>query len=640
MNFFDAQDRAKKNTRWLISLFILAIVGLIIFTNCVLLLISFCIVIYREGLVFQNFDFSFGALQSYYSWELFIGISIGVCLLVLTGSMLKSVALSGGGPMVARMLSARLVQTNTTDMQLRRLLNVVEEMAIAAGMPIPEVYLLDDLSINAFAAGRSPVNAVIGVTRGSLLRLNREELQAVIAHEFSHILNGDMLLNFRLTCLLHGVVLLGTSGYQILHMVKQKKGEEIERDPFTYFLGIIFLVAGFTGTVLGQWIKAAVGRQREYLADASAIQFTRNKDGLLGALKKIGGVNAGSFIQSPAAPEYSHAYFANGISSVWQNLNATHPPLEKRIKKIEPYWDGVYIETEVNPPVSPEASDVPAGAKIAMTAVILSSAEQAINQIGTIKEENIEYAHQLMQQIPASLKNAAQDANTARAVVYVILVREQKDKTRAWSALLLHADKNTVELAMELFDAYDNLDVRYKLPLLELCVSALRYLSTNQYIQFERSINEIIIQDNKVDLNEWIIQRLVLQQLDEYFNFRKPVKAKYSSLDAVQSSAEIILSLIAYAEHKDDSSARQTFDKATRKTNMHGLKFIPRKMFSLDRFNHSLDDIMQVKPQVKPVILKACIEIILADSKATIKGIELVRTISSCLNSPMPPIRV
>jgi Zn-dependent protease with chaperone function len=640
LNFFDAQDKARKNTTWLISLFIIAIAVLIIFTNCVLFLILYWIAVYFDASAIRNFDFSYDMLQSLYPLELLIAMSIGVCLLVLTGSMLKSIALSGGGPIVARMLGARLVPIDTTALKLRRLLNVVEEMAIAAGMPIPKVYLLDDLSINAFAAGRSPTNAVIGITWGSLVRLNREELQAVIAHEFSHILNGDMLLNLRLTCLLHGVVLLGTSGYQMLHVAKQKKGEEIEGGPIIYLLGIAFLLAGYTGTVLGQWIKAAVGRQREYLADASAVQFTRNKVSLVGALKKIGGQNVGSVIESPAAQEYSHAYFANGISSVWQSLNATHPPLEKRIKKIEPYWDGIYIETEVSQPVSPEVSASLADAKFGITAAILSTAEQAISQIGTIKEENIEYVHQLVQQIPASLKNAAHSAVTARAVVYVILIREQKDKTQAWSSLLVHADKNTVEFAMELFDACDNMDTRFKLPLLDICINSLRDLSTNQYIQFERSINKVIILDNKIDLNEWVIQRLVLQQLDEHFNFRKPVKAKYSNLNVVKASAEVLLSLIAYAEHKDDSSAKQIFEKATKKGDVHGLNFIPRKGFSLDKLNESVDDLMQLKPRVKPSILKACVEIILADGKATIKGIELLRTISSCLDSPMPPMRV
>lgn len=641
MNFFEAQDRARKNTNRLILLLFLAVVVLIVFANFVAFLISYFILPDREGATTINPDYLFNTIQSYYSWELLIIISTGVCLMVITGSMIKMVNLSDGGDTVARMLGGRLIQGGTTDLKLKRLLNVVEEMAIAAGMPVPRVYLLDDSSINAFAAGRSPANAVIGVTRGTITHLSRDELQAVIAHEFSHILNGDMLLNLRLTGLVHGIILLGSSGYHMLHGEKQPGGGRGSRDPIVYVFGIIFLVAGYAGTVLGQWIKAAVSRQREYLADASAVQFTRNKDGIVGALKKIGGLNAGSFIESPAAPEYSHAYFANGISSVWQSLNATHPPLPGRIRKIEPTWDGVYLDIGVNQPTQPNSQNSSAsksGAGLAITAAILTSAEQAISQIGTINEENVEYVHQLIHQIPESLRNAAQNSYTARAVVYVLLIREQENTTEAWKSLLQHADKRMADLSMELFDASDNLDARYKLPLLELCVNALRELSTNQYIEFERSVNQIIMLDNKVDLNEWVIQRLVLQQLDEYFNLRTPAKAQYSSLAAVKNSAGILLSLIAYVKHKDDNSAKQVFDQAMQKTDMKGLNFIPRKAFSLDKFNQSLDELMQLKPLVKPKILKACIEIILVGGKATAREIELVRTISSCLDSPMPPM--
>ncbi len=643
MNFFEAQDKARKKTTRLILLLFLAVVVLLVFANFVAFLISYFFLSDREGTTVINADYSLSVLQNYYPWELLLAISTFVFLLIITGSMIKMINLSDGGDTVARMLGGRLIQGGTADLKQRRLLNVVEEMAIAAGMTVPRVYLLDDSSINAFAAGRSPANAVIGVTRGTLNRLNRDELQAVIAHEFSHILNGDMLLNLRITGLVHGIVLLGSSGYYMLSGEKQPGGGRVSPGPLIYVIGMIFLVAGYVGTILGQWIKAAIGRQREYLADASAVQFTRNKDGILGALKKIGGLNTGSFIESPAAPEYSHAYFADGISSAWQSLNATHPPLPERIRKIEPNWDGVYVDTESNQPASSDLQESTAselGAEIAITSAILTSAEQAISQIGAIREENVEYARQLIHQIPESLRNAAQNSYTARAVVYVLLIREQPDKTEAWKSLLKHADKRMADLSMELFDASDNLGARYKLPLLELCINALRELSTNQYIEFERSINQIIMLDNKVELNEWVIQRLVLQPLEEYFNLRTLAKARYSSLGAVKNSAEILLSLIAYVKHKDDNSAKQVFDQAIQKTRVRGLNFIPRESFSLVRFNQSLDELMQLRPLVKPQILKACFEIILVGGKATVREIELVRTISACLDIPMPPMRV
>jgi len=641
MNFFEAQERARKNTTHLILLLFVAVIVLLIFANFVAFLISYFFVSNREDTLSIGTGYLPSLIQNYYPWELLVVISTGVCLLIIAGSMIKMINLSDGGDTVARMLGGRLLLGDTTGLKQRKLLNVVEEMAIASGITVPRVYLLDDSSINAFAAGRSPANAVIGITWGALTHLSRDELQGVIAHEFSHILNGDMILNFRLTGLVHGIELLGSSGYYMVSGEKEPGGGRVSSGPFIYFIGMIFLVAGYVGTILGQWIKAAIGRQREYLADASAVQFTRNRDGIVGALKKIGGLDSGSFIESPSAPEYSHAYFANGISSAWQSLNVTHPPLPERIRKIEPNWDGVYVAPEFDQPTPSKlqaATAAELGVKNAVTSAILISAEQAISQVGAIREENVEYAHQLIHQIPESLRNAAQNSYTARAVVYVLLIRDQPDKIRAWKSLLKHADKRMAEMSMGLFDASENLDARYKLPLLELCINVLRELSTNQYIEFERSINQIIMLDNKVDLNEWVIQRLVLHQLDEYFNLRIPVKARYSSLDAVKGSAETLLSLLAYVKRKDDNAAKQVFDQAMQNAKVTGLNFISSKTFSLDRFNQSLEELMQLKPLVKPQILKACIEIVLIGCKTTVREIELVRTISACLDIPMPPM--
>ena len=332
MNFFEAQDKARRNTLWLVLLFTLAVAGLIVLTNLFLL----SVYVYLKT---EQFVVSPETLSYFYSWEEFAIVGLGVCLLVLGGSLFKALSLSGGGPTIAEMLGGRLVSHGTTDLQQRQLLNVVEEMAIAAGMPIPQVYLLSDTSINAFAAGLSPANAVIGITEGTLTRLNREELQGVIAHEFSHIANGDMRLNIRLLAILHGILLIGLVGYFMFRSLRfAGRARKGAGGIFALAaIGVGLMVIGYAGSFFGQWIKAIVSRQREYLADSSAVQFTRNKDGIAGALKKIGGSShVGSYLSSPSAPEYSHAYFANGISSFWQSLFATHPPLETRIRRIEP----------------------------------------------------------------------------------------------------------------------------------------------------------------------------------------------------------------------------------------------------------------------------------------------------------------
>lgn len=641
MNFFEAQDKARRNTAWMIVLFVLAVAGLVFLTNLLLLAV---LAYLKTG----YFVFSASELQSYFDLSIFVAVTVGVCLLIFGGSLFKTMSLSKGGTAVAEMLGGKLVPQSTNDLQQRQLLNVVEEMAIAAGMPIPKVYLLDESSINAFAAGQSPANAVIGVTRGALTQLSREELQGVIAHEFSHIFNGDMRLNIRLIGVLHGILLVGTLGYFILSSMRfagrsrnRKGGGGLVA---ILVLGAGLMVIGYAGTFFGQWIKAVVSRQREYLADSSAVQFTRNKDSIAGALKKIGGSSSGSFIEDPAATQYSHAYFANGISSFWQSLFATHPPLEKRIKALDPSWDGKFVSRQAEKQTTSErasaAASSKAAAEIAVKTAILSAASAAINQIGTLNEANIEQVRQLIVAMPESLRGAAQSAYSARAVIYAILIKHQADEKQVWSLLEQHADQSMPPLTAEYLAEIKGLDEKFKLPLLELCINALRELSTNQFIQFERTINKIIMADKKIDLDEWIIQRLVLQQLGEHFGLRKPAKAKYASLSAVKSDAETLMSLIAYVEHGDDNKAAQAFDYGKKEIGASALNIIARKDFSLDLLNQSLDHLMQLKPLVKPRILKACVAIILADGKTTIKGIELVRTISICLDCPMPPMRV
>jgi len=640
MNFFAAQDKARRNTLWMILLFILAVTGLIFLTNLLLLVV---LAYLKTG----YFVFSLSELNNFFDLSVFVGVTVGVSLLIFGGSFYKTMSLSKGGPAVAEMLGGRLVPQSTNDLQQRQLLNVVEEMSIAAGMPIPKVYLLEERSINAFAAGQSPANAVIGVTRGALTQLSREELQGIIAHEFSHILNGDMRLNIRLIGVLHGILLVGMIGYFILRSLRfagrsrsKKGGSGIVA---ILALGVGLMVIGYAGTFFGQWIKAVVSRQREYLADSSAVQFTRNKNSIAGALKKIGGSGPGSYIEDPAAPEYSHAYFANGLSSFWQTLFATHPPLEKRIKAIDPGWDGKFLAPRVSrQPASPEVSSAAsskAKTGVAINAAILSAAEAAIDQIGTLNEENIEQVRELMIAMPETLREAAQSPYSARAIIYASLISHQVSNKEVLALLDRHANREMPALTRQYLPEIEKLDEKMKLPLLELCINALRELSTNQFIQFERAINKIIVADKKVDLKEWVIQRLVIQQLNEHFGLRKPPRAKYSTLGAVKFEAETLMSLIAYVEHKDDSMAAQAFDHGKKEIGATALNILARQALSISSLNQSLDKLMQLKPLVKPRILQAMVGIILADDKTTTRGVELVRTISTCLDCPMPPMR-
>ena len=221
-------------------------------------------------------------------------------------------------------------------------------MAIASGTPVPPVFLLEDSGINAFAAGYLPGDAVIGVTRGAVDNLSRDELQGVIAHEFSHIFNGDMRTNIRMIGVLHGLLALSLIGHLLLRIFATRNVSSDSKDKGGAFLmgiGLAMIILGSVGSALGGLIKAAISRQREYLADASAIQFTRNPLGIGGALKRIGGLISGSRLEHPNASIASHMYFAQGVFEGFTGLMATHPPLPKRIAAIDPNWDGQYFLT-------------------------------------------------------------------------------------------------------------------------------------------------------------------------------------------------------------------------------------------------------------------------------------------------------
>ena len=314
MNFFAAQEQARRKTKWLVVLFALAVLGIVVLTN--LLVIIF--LAYINGTVTS---FTTEATVQSFNWEQFIAVGSAVLLLIFLASLYKIMSLSSGGRAVAEMLNGQLIPGNTDNLQYRQLLNVVAEMAIASGSPVPSVYLLNEAGINAFAAGNTPQDAVIGITQGTLDNLNRDELQGVIGHEFSHILNGDMKLNIQLIGVLNGILviyMLGSFLVRSLTVSRPSSHRKGNGKGGFLLLGLGLMIIGSIGKFFGQWIKAIISRQREYLADASAVQFTRNNMGIANALKKIAGLKAGSELQAALADEYSHAYFSEGGTSLWK----------------------------------------------------------------------------------------------------------------------------------------------------------------------------------------------------------------------------------------------------------------------------------------------------------------------------------
>lgn len=640
MNFFEAQARAKRRTGWLLLLFALAVVALVILTNLLVMAVIFFnrdIGTYPAPAFWQRFD-----------WGLFGMVSVGTIALIGLGSAYKMLSLAGGGSVVAEMLGGRLVPNNTDDPALRPLINVVEEMAIASGMPPPPVYLLDDMGINAFAAGLTPYNAVIGVTRGTITYLSRDELQGVIAHEFSHIFNGDMRMNIRLMGVLHGILLIGLTGYYLLRATRFTAGSRSRNGGnavmVVLLLGVGLLVIGYVGFFFGQWIKATVSRQREYLADASAVQFTRNKDGIGGALIKIGGSTWGSRLENPSAQQYCHAYFSDGVGGFLGSLFATHPPLPQRIKRIDPRWDGKFVAPKIQEVAAERAAaDVDAARKKVLAGAVLAGVltpEDVVATIGKFNQKDVDRAQDILASIPEVLRHAASEPFGARAVIYCMLLDRNANVLAAQQAALENqADPAVAQLTVQLREELPKLPEAARLPLAGLALPTLRGLSKGQYARFRAVVQALIAADNKVSLNEWTLTHFLMRRLDEHYGMQAPPKAKFSMLGDVNREASLLISLVAHVEHSGDANAAEfAFKAGIAAAGATALKFVSRAEMNLGELDVAVDKLAELKLLLKPRIIKACAAVIMHDGHATVRGHELLRTISSCLDCPMPPL--
>ncbi len=644
MNFFESQDRVRKNTAKLVFLFALAVIILIIMTNLLVMMVF--------GYVNSEQLRDSETLIQQMDWQAFVAVGAGVSVVILVGSLYKIMALSAGGKAVAESLGGQLIPQDTEDLNRRKLLNVVEEMAIASGTPAPPVYLLaDELGINAFAAGFSPRDAVIGVTQGTIDHLTREQLQGVIAHEFSHIFNGDMRLNIRLMGVLNGILIIGMIGYYILYSTaysRHRRGSDKGAGGMLA-LAIGLMVIGFAGTFFGGLIKASVSRQREYLADASAVQFTRNPNGIAGALKRIGGLEYGSKVDNPGAPEVSHAFFAQGISGFMQALAATHPPLAKRILRIDPHWNGKfdYSDKIDRPRDEDEAAKTQTATraritnKVAAVAVGAAVADvmKAIDQIGNPKQETINYARSLISELPIAIKEAAREPYGARAVIYsLVLDRGQEVRAKQLKQLHDHADPDVYGLTCALMPEMSGLDFKYRLPLIDITIPALKQLSINQYKAFRLNLIALIDMDSKVDLLEWSLQKILFNHLDGQF-FKLPhTQARYSRPAQVKKEIELILSVMAYAGQQNQSDAEKAFDSAAQALELSELALRARNEIRLSGVDAALEKLAGLKPLAKLRLLKACVASIMHDQRVSPVEVELLRAFSDVLDCPMPPV--
>lgn len=458
VNFFEHQQQAKRNTGLLVVLFFLAFTLIIGFVAVV------TAAIFGGIAVQQNGDYQF-------SWQPIAWVVLIVGGGILTAMLVKWLSLKPGGHVVAESLGGVRIEPNSTDPLERRILNVVEEMAIAANMPVPAVYLLpNEANINAFAAGYESKDAVIGLTRGAVETFSREQLQAVVAHEFSHILNGDMRLNIRLIAALAGILLIAHVGRMFLHSARFSTSRRRGNGNALPLIGLALFIIGYIGVFFGNIIKAAVSRQREYLADAAAVQFTRNPEALSGALQQIGAREYGSKIGHANADETAHLFFGQALSS-WFTLMATHPPLDKRIKRIQPNWNGRYPKPK--------------------KAMVQSVAEQQASQPQPTALNRL-----AMLALPALLLERVRSPQQAPQLIRDMLVGQ-----------LLGEEQPQL----------GTLNAAQQLALVELAIPALRVAKDSDRLGLLRDLEQL---EHSNDLFHWCLYQLLARQLIESKRFK------------------------------------------------------------------------------------------------------------------------
>jgi Zn-dependent protease with chaperone function len=643
MNFFESQDRVRKNTTLLVGLFVVAVVALILMANLLVMLVF--------GFIGSEQLRSGSTFFAQMDWKTFAAVGAGVILVVAGGSFYKMMALSAGGKVVAESLGGRLIPRNTEDLNQRKLLNVVEEMAIASGTPAPPVYLLaDEKGINAFAAGFSSRDAVLGITQGAIDHLSREQLQGVIAHEFSHIFNGDMRLNIRLMGALNGILILGILGYYLLYSASFS-GRRRSKDNSAaamLALAIGLMVIGFAGTFFGGLIKAAVSRQREFMADASAVQFTRNPNGIAGALKRIGGLESGSKLDNPGAAEASHAFFAQGVSGFIQWLSATHPPLRERILRIDPQWDGQFTRSDPPEPARSgqeknlhERKATPHEVFAAVAAgSAMADAALATERVRQPNEEAVAYARSLLSELPGTVEQAVREPYGARAVLYcVALDKGPAIRGKQLKRLQDFADPDVYELTLDLIPVMDGLDAVLRLPIIDLAVPTLKQLSLAQYELFKANLLSLIEMDAKLELLEWSLQKIVLNHLDGHFFNPKSMKVRYSDPLNLKIEIQLVLSVVARAgASQDEREAQSAFTASLQALPAIDLTLLPSERISIVELDRAFVKLEQATPSVKAGLLKACAACIWHDERATPVEVELLRAFAGALDCPMPQV--
>ncbi|MEM8783635.1 MAG: M48 family metallopeptidase [Planctomycetota bacterium] len=699
MNFYEHQDRARRNTGRLIALFFGAIFGITLLVwglAVVVLLVAgnsdeARLVTGEGGLGVDDFPW----LTS------FAGTFLGVGTLIGGASLFKVAQLrGGGGKMVAESLGGAPISPDTTDPDERKVLNVVEEMAIASGLPVPPVYLMDrERGINAFAAGYRPENAVIGVTRGCVESLTRDELQGVMAHEFAHILNGDMRINIKLMGTIFGILILTVIGRMIMNSafyagsVRSSSRESAGGRIAILLIGLGLLVIGFVGVLFGRLIQAAVSRQREFLADASAVQFTRNPDGIGNALRRIGGAvyglnegtvgPRGSELKSAHAEEAAHIFFGNAVKSL-SGAFATHPPLEQRIARVLPNWDGKFLAPlggsalPETPAIAraaqgsknqglediPVLGDLPGVGHAGAAGLVGGSprggsaatgfrGDGLERSVGTLDDAHVAAAREILAALPDAVRDAARHPTGCRALVYALLLdRDPAVRETQLAAIERRATGAAAAMTRDLAEAALGLPRALRLPAVDLAVPALSAMANPEYRKFVAVVEALIGADDRVDLFEWALREVVRRHVGVRFEREARDRVTARRLAQVRVPLQAVLSAVSAvgagqartASESPRASEEAAFTRGVEvlrraEASLGALKYVdPREAGGMQTLTAAVDALSGLAPRLKEPVVAACVAAVSADGTVTGGEAELLRVVVESMGVPMPPV--
>lgn len=640
MDFFGRQAAARRASKWLVALFVLAVGAVVVAVNAVVLIVVAIFAADAPTAVVPD-----GGWLAAHPGTMAL-TTLAVLGVISIAGLYKTATLSAGGGAVATSLGGERVAPNTTDPLRRRLLNVVEEMAIASGVPVPAVYVLErEAGINAFAAGHNPSNAAITVTRGALVHLNRAELQGVIGHEFSHVLNGDMRLNTRLIGLLFGLLVLAMIARLVLRFgPRGRVGRKNGGAGIILLAALAVLLLGYIGLFFGRLIQAAVSRRRESLADASAVQFTREPGGLRDALVKIGALAEGSTLAEVDAEEVAHMLFAPGMNR-WL---ATHPPLVERIRAIDPRFDTAEFEVVrkrmlTSADTIDELSETRTQADATRRLGALLSGSVALapaavaDLVGNPGTAQLQAARDLNHALPAAIENATRQPGQAAALFLALAIDGNVD-TRARQLAFISQELGTrsAEAVEGFLPAVDGLPAVQRMPVLSRAFPALRQFGHRERERLLAVLNALLLREGNVPVFAYALRKLAQVQLRDELEPR--TRPGGLSLPGASDELQVLFSVLADSGQPDPTQARQAYEAGMQQLLPQRVPDFQRSANWSSQLDLALNRLDRLTPSGKEALVEALVRTISYDQRMTVEEAELLRAVCATVHCPLPPL--